>query len=118
MNQNYFWKKDKRGKAVIGKEKRKLLNNANEKYRKLNQKIEKAKEIANKWKKKDRSKWKDSYLLENNKSRKELIYKKVRNEYNAKVLRRRPLIMVNKNLDDVRMIYDTVGRTLLFRGRM
>ena len=115
INKNYFWKNDKRGKAVIKKEKRKLMNNANDKMRQLKEKIEKARQVMTTWNKQERSKWKDAYLLKNNESKKDMIYKKVQMEYNGTILRKKSLIMVNKDLNDVRMMYDmNTGITVSF----
>ena len=115
MNENFFWKNDKRGKVEIRKEKRKLMNNANEKLRQLKEKIEKARQVMTNWNKQDRSKWKDTYLLKNNECKKDMIYKKVQMEYNGKILRKQSLVMVNKDLNDVRMIHDmNTGITVSF----
>ena len=115
MNENFFWKNDKRGKVEIRKEKRKLMNNANEKLRQLKEKIEKARQVMTNWNKQDRSKWKDTYLLKNNESIKDMIYKKVQKEYNGKILKKRSVVKVNKDLKDVRMIYDmNTGITVSF----
>ena len=56
MNNNFFWKNDKRSKAVIKMEKRKLMNNANDKLRQLKEKIEEAKKTMTNWNKQERSK--------------------------------------------------------------
>ena len=115
MNENFFWKNDKRGKVEIRKEKRKLMNNANEKLRQLKEKIEKARQVMTNWNKQDRSKWKDTYLLKNNESIKDMIYKKVQKEYNGKILKKRSVVKVNKDLNDVRMIHDmNTGITVSF----
>ena len=94
MNENFFWKNDKRGKVEIRKEKRKLMNNANEKLRQLKEKIEKARQVMTNWNKQDRSKWKDTYLLKNNESIKDMIYNKVQKEYNGKILKKRSVVNV------------------------
>lgn len=115
MNNNFFWKNDKRSKAVIKMEKRKLMNNANDKLRQLKEKIEEAKKTMTNWNKQERSKWKDAYLLKNNECKKDMIYKKVQMEYNGKILRKQSLVMVNKDLNDVRMIHDmNTGITVSF----
>ena len=75
MNNNFFWKNDKRSKAVIKMEKRKLMNNANDKLRQLKEKIEEAKKTMTNWNKQERSKWKDAYLLKNNECKKDMIYR-------------------------------------------
>ena len=46
---------------------------------------------------------------------KDMIYNKVQKEYNGKILKKRSVVKVNKDLKDVRMIYDmNTGITVSF----